>query len=315
MGKIPTLPPTKSSREIRRLCTKLGGMDLKRAKYQFIKNDLSTIFGGLSVNFDYGMMTDTFFRVRANPKNKITKVSELLAPPRECVAGYQRCNGPSEPKFYAASRRVAALIECRVQEGNIVYLSQWMPQNPILTNTSLNPLHPAAEFYEPINDVAYTFLHGQFSRRIDPLFSDDYKITAAAATMLTPNFQTRDIDHKDDGIAMEYPSVVDIEDSYNTVFSPKIAARDLKLLHVMELRITGVEHKEIRAEITDTSRLIHDGEIDWREPGLQLPKPRKKNAKPPFIELNGELVLDTVNSTDPDAPSDLEEYLRKILTE
>src|SRR5690606_26047269 len=111
----------------------LNRIDSKRASYDLLISTYRRITEGLQIVVGLAGGGELFYRVRVT-NHKPQKISDLQAPPIQNVLGYQRCNPPGIPMFYAASRRIVALQETRVKKGQIVYLSQWIAPNQIPVN-------------------------------------------------------------------------------------------------------------------------------------------------------------------------------------
>jgi hypothetical protein len=281
-----------SRAELRDEIVKLNRIDPRRDVYSTICSIYAKITSGFTTFVGSTGGAELFYRVRKTKGLKPIVVSELQAPPAEFVTGYQRCNPPSVSMFYAASKRVGALVEARVEVGDIVYLSQWigrdrMPVNLIFDATA-NQVVPGVDnstMQGPNNEIVQTYLDTQFTRRIHATFADDYKFTAAIAQQLTTNYPPNEKHHvrNDRFVALKYPSVLGIEIWHNTVMHASFALERLDLLHVMELRIIGVVENDIAVEVLDTAISFLDGGIHWSGSSDMLPRILGKDRGVPFI--------------------------------
>ncbi|WP_339540326.1 RES domain-containing protein [Pseudomonas sp. RA_5y_Pfl1_P24] len=280
-----------SRSEAREQIRKLNRIDPRSASYDSIRSTFNKITHGLNVVVGIAGGGEMFYRARVASKKPV-KITELHAPPAHLVRGYQRCNPPLTPMFYAASQRAGALLETRVSEGDTVYLSQWIardriPVNRIFDseeNQAVNGM-PAAAFSGPNDDLLLAYLDTQFTRRIHASFADDYKFTAAIAQFLTCNFH-KDDEHtiRDDGhVALKYPSVLGLDTWHNTAMHAEFASKRLELLHVMELKVLSVNDSSIRVDILDTATTFEAGVICWSSDPSLVPTLLEKNRAVPFI--------------------------------
>lgn len=280
-----------SRSEAREQIRKLNRMDPRSASYDSIRSTFNKITDRLNVVVGIAGGGELFYRARV-ASEKPVRVTELHAPPAHLVRGYQRCNPPLTPMFYAASQRAGALLETRVTEGDTVYLSQWIakdriPVNRIFDseeNQAVNGM-PAASFSGPNDDLLLAYLDTQFTRRVHASFADDYKFTAAIAQFLTCNFN-KDDKHaiRDDGhVALKYPSVLGLDTWHNTAMHPEFANERLKLLHVMELKVLTVGESSIQVDILDTATAFEAGGICWSSDPSLVPILLEKNRAVPFV--------------------------------
>lgn len=153
---------------------KLNRLDPKLASYDAIRTTYERMTDGLQIVVNRGGAHELFYRVRRTNGVKPTKINELGAPPAMVVTGFQRCNPPGIPMFYAASRRIGALIEARVQTGDVVYLSQWiakdhLPTNKIFDNEQdhlLNESSNISTIRGRNDDLVVAYFDTQFTKRI-----------------------------------------------------------------------------------------------------------------------------------------------------
>jgi len=280
-----------SRSEAREQIRKLNRIDPKSASYDSILSIFTKITDGLNVVVGIAGGGELFYRARV-ASEKPVKITELHAPPAHLVCGYQRCNPPLTPMFYAASQRAGALLETRVCEGDTVYLSQWIARNLIPVNRIFDSEENqavdgklAAALSGPNDDLLFTYLDTQFTKRIHASFADDYKFTAAIAQFLTCNFN-KDDDHTigDDGhVALKYPSVLGLDTWHNTAMHAEFASERLDLLHVMELKVLSVDDNSIRIDILDTATSFEAGVISWSSNPSLVPTLLEKDRAVPFI--------------------------------
>jgi len=286
---------------IRDLIKQLNRLDVDRADYKYIVSVFRRAIKGVRANISF-RSTELYFRARVCNELKPSKVSELKAPPAELVKGFQRCNPPGAPMFYCAANRITALLECNVKEGDVVYLSQWAgrepaPVNTIMssdTNNNFNMQMTARE----IN--FYTYIDTIFTRPVHKTFSNVYKITSAATEVLTTGYKSMKERYigEDGTVGILYPSVANIENSYNCAFHASFADSRMELLHVMELVVKSRDGKKVAVEVTDNAIEFLDGNIEWLNDSSSVPKRRKNNDSLEFIS-NGRSWLIPISDTNP----------------
>ncbi|MQB43035.1 RES family NAD+ phosphorylase [Rhizobium sp. ICMP 5592] len=274
---------TLSRQAVRQEITKLNRLDPKRAWYSAIEATYQRLTNGLSIVVGTAGGGELFYRVRKTGGEKPRFISELQAPPAKYVTGFQRCNPPGVPMFYAASRRIGALIESRVTVGETVYLSEWIGRDNIPVNRIFD-----GEYQSTLSgdndDLIITYLDTQFTRRIHETFADDYKFTAAIAQQLTSKFEPGHHNIAEDGyVALKYPSVLDLELSHNTAMPASFAAERLDLLHVMELRVISSCATDVVVEVTDTAVRFDDGSLQWTSNPNLVPALLNDNRSVPFV--------------------------------
>lgn len=253
-------------------------MDPEKASFEMLSASYSAILTGVQAVVG-ASHAELYFRARRNPGTKPADVSELGPPPAQIIANFQRCNRPGQPMFYTASRRITALRESRVETGDMVYLSQWMGKEGVAVNKSLYETEelPRGHEWSSRSQAVYAHIEALFTRRIHEDFSEDYKFTSAATFAMMEKFPSGEHGIKEDGlVGLRYPSVVDIENSYNTVFHPE-QLRAFELVHAAELEIIDVTDKKINAAVRDTAVKFPNGVINWtgetkRMPALRPPE-------------------------------------------
>ncbi len=306
-----------SLNELRAEIRKLNRMNADAADYNAVKKIYDRMLFQIRVAVGTTSGGELFFRGRVNPPNKPKHISEMGAPVAERVTGYQRCNAPHQPLFYCSSRRITALLECRVKPGDNVCLGQWIGQDRLPVNKVLDTQEgiESADSLTDLECVFYAHLDTVFTRRIHYTFSNDYIFSAAASEVLTSNFAPGEFNIRDDGrIGIRYPSIFDLKSSYNTAFPPKFALERIELLHLMELRVDACEANEITASVLDTAVEFDDGAIHWTGNNTCLPAPRRQDGSVMFIRKGEKWRLaTTADLTMPQAQS--ETLLKSLLTE
>jgi hypothetical protein len=292
-----------TSVEIRRKINWLNRQNPATLNFGQLKKTYRQVLKGIVVPVVIAPAHEFYFRARVNPITRPVMVSDMMAPPSELVVGYQRCNGPGTPMLYTSSRRKTALLECGVNVGDIVYMSQWIAKSNICTNMMLIPgeMHTDERINTPLQEAIYSYVDTLFTRRIDRAFSDDYIFTAAISDMLCRDFKDDMNGEKgsDDSIAFRYPSIVDIEKSYNTVFTDTFAKQWLELCHLMELRVLEVNAGEFAIEVLDNATDFSQGQIHWLADPVRTPTTVGANGGAPFISdgTNWHLVTNAVPHT------------------
>lgn len=273
--------------ELRKLILQLNRMNLSKVPYDYLENIVSSLCTGAAVNVAQALPSHSYFRVRPNPPMRPETWAQLGAPPADRVLGYQRCNPPGVPMFYAASRRIAALLECRVKPGDRVYLSQWMSRRLIPANAVFDANADAPTSGTDF-DLVLNFLDTLMTRPIAGPFSDQYKLTSAIAQQLTTKFPAdKDLDTGEDGrVALFYPSVLDGETGFNIAMHSSFAQERLDLLHVMELDV--VEDQDGLSFIAlDNAVPSSNQTLCWANTPHRLPKLREFRDAPFLVLEDG----------------------------
>lgn len=234
---------------------------------------------------------EMFFRARSNPtEGKPKHVSALGAPKSEYVTGFQRCNAPGKPKFYAASKRKIALAEIGAKRGDTVFLSQWalrkgksLATNSILCDDVAQSMSDKASHGD---QSLIAHLDTIFTKRIHSDFSSDYKFTAAATEILTNHFPTTE-GATDGKVGLVYPSVFDRKNSYNTAVAKEIADSHFEPIHVLEAEVCDVRGTDFSLKIIDTSYDFRDGTIHWNGSAKHLPALRKRLSSREYFGHTG----------------------------
>ncbi|AEJ01778.1 hypothetical protein Nit79A3_1983 [Nitrosomonas sp. Is79A3] len=269
-----------SNENIRSLIQQLNRIDVNKADYEYIVSLFRKAIYQVVIYVSLTRSTDLYFRAVIWKNEKPKKIDNFKAPPAELVKGFQRCNPPNTPMFYSASKRITALLECDVQVGDTVYLSQWVNKKPVPVNRILFPdKNYESNVKLTLREMAlYSYVDTIFTRPVHEAFSNVYKITAAVTEALTTGFtplQDSGLDIREDGtVGLIYPSITDIEDSYNVVFHADFAEERLQLTHVMELVVKKREGKKITIEVNDNAIEFPDGNITWLNNRFSIPKLR-----------------------------------------
>lgn len=257
----------------------LNRLDLSTAKYPTILQAMRNLSTGSSTLIEMVQPQELFFRVRVNPSTKPTSIADLGPPPAELVTGYQRCNPPGVPMFYTASRRVTALLECRVKPGDLVYLSQWIGyhRQPVNTSVEVNKWKDEHAEWTERDGVLYAYFDTLFTRRIHQTFNDDYKLTAAITEILTSGYDKKEFEIPDhERVGIRYASVVDIDRSYNTAFHA-VAFPSFHFCHVAEISITSVSDKNVEGVLVSNALFADGGKLSWTDDLGQIPALRPQS--------------------------------------
>ncbi len=157
-----------SKLDMRRQINRLNRLDCNKAEYKTICQIIAKMIVGIPIVVGTTKSHELFFRVWKNPGHKLNLLSELCAPPAAKVTGFQRCNAPGNPMLYCASRRITALLESDVKQGDIVYISQWIGKTQLPVNKVLDVEHDE-EFEHYLDDKSsmfYAYLDTLFTKRV-----------------------------------------------------------------------------------------------------------------------------------------------------
>lgn len=285
-----------SSFDLKQRIAALNRLDPRKVSYDTLVSRFSSLTEDVETRVGTSA-SELFFRARVNPISRPELVSDLGPPPAASVTGFQRCNRPGYPMFYTASRRITALLESRVSAGDLVYLSQWIGKRGLPINNSFDESEQVfgQENWSIRSQAVYAYFDTIFTRRIHSTFSDDYIFTAAATQQFTCSFPANeDFNIKNNGVVgLRYPSVVDIERSYNTVFHPEQFG-EFDLLHVAEMEITEVGDDDVRATLLDTALVFAGGQIAWSGDKGQMPALLAEGRHVPFRYSGTEWRVDTL---------------------
>lgn len=283
---------------VRQRIGQLNRLDSERADFEYLKKLYGELLNQIGLVVGTCKSTEFFFRARRENIESVSQVGHLGAPPDHLIRGFQRCNAPMRSMFYAASKRMTALMEVRPEVGDIVYLSQWMPNGPFPVNRifEVDEGWELAEFRKNAdrNQIVHVHLETLFTRRVHHTFSSDYKFTAAISEILTSKFPSN-IEQKiaEDGfVALRYPSVFELSDGYNTAMPRSFAERRLSLLHVLKLKVRAFGADGVEVVVLDSAHSFQNGSIQWMGESACLPKRRLSNDAVPFRWQNGNWVLE-----------------------
>lgn len=279
-----------NKQQMRDQIRRINRIDFSKSNYNTVKSIVNSMIEGISAVVGTTKSHELFFRARISNQGKINSIEDLYAPPPHLVTGFQRCNAPGSPMLYCASRRLTALLECNAQKGDKVYLSQFIGKEEIPVNKVLDA-DIDKEFFDRLDDredIFYSFMDTFFTKKVPRDFSHEYMISAAISEILTSGFKKED-ERKiwaDGRVGLRYPSVYDLENSYNTAFPPEFANTRLDILHVMELEILDRKNDDISVRLSDAASSFDGHRIEWTGTTSILPAPRDKDGGVPF-RFNG----------------------------
>lgn len=194
-----------------------------------------------------------------------TYVSSILAPQKKLVKGFQRCNPPQSPMFYASTCIERSLRECRANTGDFLFLSEWeviedLNITSVTTNIPDKLLHS--------HSILFNFFADKFIQRIHHTFSYEYKLTAAITQVLLG------VKKKNSSLAgISYPSVVSKKRGENFALLPEFQSK-LKLVKTQKVEIAKTTPLEyVWVEIESTTN-FYNNRINWRtfEQSIIFPK-------------------------------------------
>lgn len=249
--------------EVRELIRQLNRVDLDRAEYQYIRQQINRLFDGLSIRGITPHKSSRLYR-GIKYQNRPLETKQLGYPPPELVMNYQRCNPPNQPVFYCSPDPACVLYELNVQPNDLIYLSKWSVNNDFY----ILQLFPKEDLErnDQLQDTVLTFIETRFTQRIHAAYSNQYKITSAIAERMSSGEIVDSIEMKALGIpigAMSYPSVSHPGRSENLAIRPEIVDKCLQLDYVEELKIEEVRDGEIKYSRTNFSSNFADGRIEW----------------------------------------------------
>lgn len=305
-----------STAEMRHQIQRLNRINADLAEWKTIRKIYRDLFPEVQLVIGTTKSSEQFFRARVNPPAKPQAVTELMAPPAEYVTGYQRCNPPGSPIFYCSTRRIIALEECRVREGDLVYLAQWIGLDRLPITKFLDTT--ATDFFEKLSEaesILYAHLDTIFTRRVHHTFSNDYKFSSAVTDQVTTNFPDQFGKVAADGrIGLSYPSIFDMEQSLNYAFPPAWASERMQLLHVMELRIDEIGEGGTKVTMTDTANKFADGQIQWSGNMLNIPRLRETSSSV-LLRCDGDTWNIATVEHDYHLDCSPQEYIHRLLVE
>lgn len=287
------MAPTKHRRH--QLIKQLNRIDPRAANYQHLKKLYRELTSKTPLVVGLTPSTEFYFRTRVNPKIKPSTVEEVHAPPPENVIGFQRCNPPGSPMFYASSKRITSLLECGVKLGDTIYLSQWMCREPMpVVRVFENEEEGASGLTLDVHeDATLSHMDTLLTRRVHDTFSEEYKFTAAITEVLTKPFTPNDEQNirQDGTVGLRYPSVADIAGGYNTAMHPAFSRERLELLHVIEANIVEGSTYDVSIAVSDTAVKFNDGKIEWTGDRTKIPLPTANRKLVKFVSNGGNWCL------------------------
>lgn len=240
-------------------------MDLERIDDHYLTKRLGDLHNQLPTRIWGAAVNSSYFRVRVDPSNKPETVDELKAPPPECVIGYQRCNRPNNPMFYASSSPKVALSEVNPQVGQKIYLTQWKVRERFPVNHSLNlRLYDPNTFISNGEEFFSKYFRKKFSERIEDSFSYKYKLTAGISNLLSANYpKSPNLDINKDGlVGLVYPSIQDSTKD-NLALHPEMVERCLGIECIVEATVLSIKKGIFRIRSDDISRTVSLTNIKW----------------------------------------------------
>lgn len=274
---------------VRKIIQEVNRINLKEVDYDYVKQKVGNLFGGIKCNGISLNEGQPLFRGIVY-NDKPTNISYLGAPPKEFVTGFQRCNSPGNPLFYCSGNQAPVLYEIHPQKGDKVYMSKWSVEKADQFLITLSPNHLDDDL-DPLISSIYSFFDTKFSEPIHDTFSFRYKVTSAIAELLV-----RDnlFDRQAIGIAhtsVAYPGGAD-----NIVLLPEYVNSNLSLDYVEELEIVDVTKEGFQVIFTDIATDFTDGIIHWEGRAKQHTIPAKSIAH--FImESSGWVMKDNEGNT------------------
>jgi len=261
MASYERREPMASDDEIAAAISELNRLDCEHVEFDDIVEKVRFLFDGLALEANVIEPGTKLYRGRqmdSAPKH----IRELYYPPPEYVNGFQRCNRPGKPLFYASGNMATLLSEIKTKVGSTVYISEWV------TTAQLFCFY--FPFRQPQKNITgarvQTFVENRFSQPIHETFSSQYKITAAISSLIVGE----DIGFADSAEngpklgGLIYPSVAHPARSENVALVPQAADNSLKLLSVTSFKIVSVENHEYKFEELDFCSNFSYDIINWK---------------------------------------------------
>ncbi|MFS2035732.1 RES domain-containing protein [Polaromonas sp. CT11-55] len=243
----------------RELIRQLNRMDLERADFGYIKEQVSKLFVGLQLRAFMPRKDVRLYR-GVRYKEKPTLKSQLGYPPEHLVVNFQRCNPPGMPVFYCSPDPGAVFFELNVQPGECFYISKWS----VCEDFYVIQMAPEVEDGEGnyLSDMVSTFFETKFLQPIHATYSSQYKITAAIAERMMQGTIDESSDVEVGG--MTYPSVSHPGRSDNLAIRSAIVDSCLRLDYVEEIFVKDIRGTQIDFERRDFSSKFLNGNIEWK---------------------------------------------------
>lgn len=274
-----------------KLIKELNRLDLDKIEYGEVLEKIKPLVIQIPMFIQMSQSSKLYFRSRVCNYKEIDSINELLAPPKESVTGFQRCNSPGKSMFYSSSKRITTLLECNVGIGDIVYLSQWISKEPIPLNVlfSNNIENNSPKSTTSTEEIIINYLDTIFTRPIHKSFSNSYKLTSAITELITNKFKpSKALDIRDDKtMALLYPSILDISGSHNIVLPANLAKTRLQPVHIMKLKVIERDGRSIKVKIIDNGREVLDGKINWLKDETKIPLPIENKNKGLIVQWTG----------------------------
>lgn len=222
-------------------------------------------------------------------QNTPTYLNSILAPPPHLVTGYQRCNSPENPMFYAATCPERALREYRSSQGDILFLSEWeVTQDMTVTIVSAG----VPESLTKSHELLFNFFADKFIQRVHETFSFEYKLTSAITQVLL------EVQRQDDiltGIC--YPSVVSKKRGDNFALMPEFQ-KNLKPVKVDKIKVIEETSSEYGWATLESVTNFINQRVNWSsfEQKIFAPKnipiiERSKDEISHYVKLtNGQIL-------------------------
>lgn len=131
MENSSPLPRPTSFSKVREIINALNRADYTHADYSYLTEQISTLLTGSEVMGAVLPKSTVLYRGVCH-RDKPDRVSLLGSPPPEKVLGFQRCNAPNKPMFYASVNDSTVLAEINAQENDRVYISKWMVEKEFI---------------------------------------------------------------------------------------------------------------------------------------------------------------------------------------
>lgn len=249
-----------SMKEARSIIRALNRSNLNKLEFQTIVKRIEELTHGFQMRAFKLNKGQVLYRSNAydfKPEN----VSFFSYPPKDKVNGYQRCNAPKSPMFYCTPDPKTTYAELRLNAGDHVYLSKW-----VVNSDSLLIADPIQDVDDvdlpPVLEVINTYFESKYLQPIHSDFSEQYKITAAIASVLVGT-EVRGSENQFSGL--HYPSVADCNRSSNLVLFPSEVDKHLTLKQVDEVKILKFDGERSEHKFIDFSSTFNsNGDIAWK---------------------------------------------------
>lgn len=280
--------------QIRTTIQSLNRINVEKASYSYITTEMKKILHNITIQtLENSFLNNSFFRARIFNSEKLTKLNDIGAPPSHLIKNFQRCNPPQTAMFYAASKKISAILEIKPQKNDIVYLCEWVDLHKSRINTIFSYQFTRNNFAtSAIEDLVYTYFDTKFTNNIHPQDSAKYKITSAIAQLLTTNFESNKINGRNTS-GLIYPSIVNIEDSYNIAYHAQEAIEIFQPINIVMIKILNISEHAVEFELIDNSINFTNNTINWNNNSdyIYLTKTKFTSKERKFIFKNGKWNL------------------------